>query len=79
MHIEKIKLIKENKFGDRYIVETERLVYDDEEERTKATEYNRINKDTYSKNYVKRNDPTIHVRMSQVLDSIKEYFNMLNF
>ena len=40
MHIEKISITKENMFGDRYTIERDQLVYDDEAERQKGMAYN---------------------------------------
>ena len=78
MHVEKIKITKENKFGDRYTIERDQLVYDNDYERLCAAIYNREHTDTYSDQYRKRMDSTRHVNTSQILDSIDEYFDMLN-
>ena len=80
MHIEKTTIIRENKFGDRCIIEKEDYVYDDDYERRKAMKYNRERKhpDTYMERWRKSMDSTVHVSTSQLMDSIDEYFDMLN-
>ena len=78
MHVERTKLSKENKFGDRYTMEVDRLVYDNEQERIEASRYNRDHKDTYQ-NYCRRQmDSTVHANMSQIMDSFNEFMSMLD-
>ena len=78
MHVEKIIVTKENKFGDKYTIEKEQLVYDNNRERLDAQIYNREHLDTYSEHCRKQMDSTIHARISQILDSIDEYFSSIN-
>ena len=78
MHVEKIKVTKENKFGDKYTIESERLVYDNERERLDAAIYSREHSNTYTDHCRKQMDSTLDVQMSQIMSSIEEYFNMLD-
>lgn len=81
MHIEKISITKENRFGDRYTIERDQLVYDDEAERQKGMVYNRYchsDNKSYSEHCRKAMDSTIHASTSQIFDSIKEYFDMMD-
>lgn len=78
MHVEKIKVTKENKFGDKYTIESERLVYDNERERLDAAIYSREHSDKYSDHCRRQMDSTLDVRMSQIMDSVNEYFSMLD-
>lgn len=80
MHIEKTTIIKENKFGDRCVIEKEDYVYDNEYERLEALRYNKERKhsDTYIERWRKSMDSTVHAATSQLMDSIDEYFDMLN-
>ena len=78
MHVERTKLSKENKFGDRYTMEVDRLVYDNEQERIEASRYNRDHKDTYSDYCRRQMDSTVHANMSQIMDSFKEFMSMLD-
>ena len=78
MHVEKIIVTKENKFGDKYTIERECLVYDNEREKLDAAIYNREHSNTYSDNCRRQMDSTLDVQMSQIMSSIEEYFNMLN-
>ena len=78
MHTERIKMTKENKFGDRYTMEVDRLVYDNEQERIEASRYNRDHKDTYLDYCRRQMDSTVHANMSQIMDSFKEFMSMLD-
>ena len=78
MHVERTKLSKENKLGDKYTMEVDRLVYDNEQERIEASRYNRDHEDTYSDHCRRQMDSTVHANMSQIVDSFKEFMSMMN-
>lgn len=78
MHVEKIIVTKENKFGDNYTIERECLVYDNDREKLDAAIYNREHSDKYSDHCRKQMDSTLDVQMSQIMNSIDEYFSMLD-
>lgn len=78
MHMKRITVTKENKFGDRYTVEREQLVYDNETERNMGKYYNRIHSDSYSVHYRKQSDSTHQANISEIFDAIDEYLDMLS-
>lgn len=78
MYTKKVTITKENRFGDRYTIEDERLVYETEEERMEAAIYNRSHSDSYTEHYRKRMSSVMDVKMEQIMDSIHEYFDMLD-
>ena len=78
MYTKKVTITKENRFGDRYTIEDERLVYETDEERMEAMTYNRSHSDTYTDHCCKRMSSVMDVKMEQIVDSINEYFNMLD-
>ena len=78
MHTVKITIEQRNRFGDRIIREYERLVYDDEEERSVGNLYNRTHSDAYSEYWHRKSRENIHeADMDQIIDSIEEYYDML--
>ena len=78
MHTERIKMTKENKFGDKYTIEVDRFVYDDEQERIEASRYSRNHEDTYSDHCRRQMDSTVHANMSDIMDSFAEFVDMMN-
>lgn len=78
MYTKKVTITKENRFGDRYTIEDERLVYETEEERMEAAIYNRSHSDSYTEHYRKWMSSVMDVKMEQIMDSIHEYFDMLD-
>lgn len=82
MHNEKVKITKENKFGDKYTIEYDHLVYDDDDERRYGYWYNTqsCNQDTYKEHCRKQmmSKGISDVSTSQIFDSIEEYFDMMN-
>lgn len=78
MHIKRITVTKENKFGDRYTVEREQLVYDNETERNIGRYYNHTHPDSYSEHYRKQSDSTHQANISEIFDAIDEYLDMLS-
>ena len=79
MKLERKKVSKTNKFGDRYEYEIETLVYEDEDERRYASRYNQEHEDTYSHHCLKQMDQMVHAHMDQVLDAFEEFMNSMDF
>lgn len=78
MHVEKVKITKENKFGDHYTIETERLVYDNDRERLDAQIYNREHRDTYTDHYRRQMNSVLQVNTNQICDAIDEFLSMVD-
>ena len=54
------------------------MVYETEEERMEAAIYNRSHSDSYTEHYRKQKSTIADVKMEQIMDSINEYFDMLD-
>lgn len=78
MHVKRIAITKENKFGDRYTVKREQLVYDNETERNMGKYYNRTHSDSCSEHYRGQADSTHQANISEIFDAIDEYLDMLS-
>lgn len=78
MHVKRIAITKENKFGDRYTVKREQLVYDNETERNMGKYYNRTRPDSCGEHYCKQADSTHQANISEIFGAIDEYLDMLS-